>query len=41
MVDGKWKRAPKHGHFAIFHFPFAMQDAFFNILLTPLPSAKG
>jgi hypothetical protein len=28
MVDGKWKRAPKHGHFAIFHFPFAMQDAF-------------
>ena len=33
MEDGKCKRAGEFEHFAIFHLPFAMQDAFFNILL--------
>ncbi|HXG57324.1 MAG TPA: hypothetical protein VNJ03_18230, partial [Vicinamibacterales bacterium] len=33
MVDGKWERTAKYWRFTIFHLPFAMQDAFFSILL--------
>jgi hypothetical protein len=33
MADGKWKKAAKHRRLTIFHFPLAMKDAFFSILL--------
>jgi hypothetical protein len=33
MVDGKWERTAEYWRFAIFHLPFAMQDAVFSILL--------
>jgi hypothetical protein len=33
MVDGKWKKAVEYWRFTIFHLPFAIQDAFFSILL--------
>jgi hypothetical protein len=28
MGNGKWKTAAKHWRFTVFHFPFAMPDAF-------------
>jgi hypothetical protein len=33
MVDGKWKKAVEYWRFTIFQLPFAIQDAFFSILL--------
>jgi hypothetical protein len=34
MENGTWKNAGASGVFSMFHLPFALQDAFFSILLT-------
>ena len=36
MDHGRWERPDEIGRFAIFHLPFAMQDALFSILLDPV-----